>query len=79
MYTTILGVIGAGLVLWAFVMNEMTRWKATWLRYDVVNLVGSGLLVWYGMLIQGYPFVALNLIWAAVSLRDVVLDIKKKK
>lgn len=79
MFTTTLGIIGAVLVLFAFVMNELNRWKSTWLRYDFVNFVGSAFLVWYGLLIHGYPFVVLNAIWALVSLRDVFLDLKKKK
>jgi len=76
--TTIIGIIGAGLVLLAFIMNQTKKWKNDDLIYDVVNFLGAFVLIIYGLMIKGYPFVGLNTIWALVSLRDIFIDLKKK-
>lgn len=77
--TTILGIIGSILILVAFILEQTEVWNSEMLRYDFVNLIGSAILVYYGFLIHGYPFVILNSIWALVSLRDLVLDILRNK
>jgi len=79
MLTTILGIVGAFLVLLAFVLEQFHVWKNEDLSYDFCNLIGSGLLVAYGLIIKGYPFVILNSVWALVSLRDVFKDLGKNK
>ena len=48
------------------------------LIYDVVNFLGAFVLIIYGLMIKGYPFVGLNTVWALVSLKDVFIDLKKK-
>ena len=78
MLETIIGILGAGIVLLCFILNQSHVWKDTDLKYDLLNFIGSGLLVVYGLMIHGYPFVVLNSVWAIVSLRDIILDIKKK-
>lgn len=74
----IIGIVGAFLILLAFILNQIHIWKDTGLIYDITNFIGAVLLVIYGLIIKGWPFVILNSVWAIVSLRDVVLDIKKK-
>jgi len=76
--TTIIGIIGAGLVLLAFIMNQTKKWKNDDLIYDVVNFLGAFILIIYGLMIKGYPFVGLNTVWALVSIRDIFIDLKKK-
>lgn len=78
-YRIVIGASGALLILIAFFMNQTGRWKNDYLIYDFINLVGSGLLMAYAILLVSYPFMVLNLIWMIVSLRDVVLDIAKGK
>ncbi len=78
-FTTILGIIGAVLILVAFALVEFKIWKTEMTRYDLVNFFGSAVLVYYGILIKGYPFVILNTIWALVSLRSIIIDILKMK
>ncbi len=74
-FTTILGIIGAMFILVAFILEQKKIWNNEMLRYDLVNFIGSAILVVYGILIKGYPFVVLNLVWASVSLFDVVTDV----
>lgn len=78
MCITLIGIAGAFMLLLSFIMNQAHIWKDTNLIYDLVNFFGSSLLVVYGLLIHGYPFVALNGVWAVVSLRDVFIDLRKK-
>ncbi|KKP40536.1 MAG: hypothetical protein UR28_C0001G0046 [Candidatus Peregrinibacteria bacterium GW2011_GWF2_33_10] len=70
--TAILGFIGALMILIAFVMNQKHKWEEDYLVYDLSNVAGSSLLVWYAYLIDAYPFMLLNGAWAIVSLVDVV-------
>lgn len=76
--TTLLGIVGAGLVLLAFVLNQLHKWRDDELRYDFVNFLGGTLLVIYAILLKAYPFAVLNGVWALVSLRDMVNDLHKK-
>jgi hypothetical protein len=78
-FTTILGIFGAFLILLAFILEQTKIWKSEMLRYDLVNLLGSVLLIYYGIIIKGYPFVVLNSVWALVSLHDVITDIFKNR
>ena len=75
--TTLIGTTGATLILIAFIMNQMHRWKDTDLIYDFTNFIGSALLVAYAVLLNSTPFLVLNSVWAAVSLKDVILYLKK--
>ena len=70
--TTLIGVIGAGLLLCAFIANEFKKLSVESFWYDFINLVGAFFLVWYAVLLNSLPFIVLESIWALVSLRDVV-------
>lgn len=74
---TIIGSIGAALILIGFTLNQLNKWKKTDLRYDVVNLIGGALLVVFSWMISAWPFLVLNAVWTLVSLRDVINDLKK--
>ncbi len=78
-FITLIGSSGACLILIAFILEQTHRWKDTDLKYDAVNLLGSGLLIAYAVLLNSYPFLVLNGVWALVSLRDVIVDIRRKK
>ncbi len=77
-FTTLIGASGATLILIAFILEQTHRWKDTDLKYDVVNLLGSALLIVYAVMLGSYPFLVLNGVWALVSLRDVIVDLKRK-
>jgi len=75
--TILIGSLAAPMVLIAFVMNQLHKWKEDYLIYDAVNLIGSLLLVIYTFLIKSYSFLILNFVWLGVFCRDVVIDLKK--
>ena len=76
-FETLVGIAGAGLVLLAFCLNQFHLWKDDELRYDFVNFLGGTLLVIYALLLRAYPFAVLNGVWALVSLRDTIRDLRK--
>lgn len=76
--TLLIGILGMLCILAAFILGQINVWKNDSLSYDLVNLIGSIFLVYYGLLIKGYPFVLLNSIWAIYSLKDVIIDLRKK-
>lgn len=71
----LLGIVGMALILLAFFMGQIKRWSQDDLIYDLVNLVGSVLLVTYAIPSRSWPFIILNGTWAAVSLKDVITDL----
>ena len=77
MIELIIGSIGATFILMAFILNQFHKWKDTDLKYDIVNTVGSLLLVVFAWMIRSWPFLVLNMVWLVVSVRFVFLDLKK--
>lgn len=73
MDSLMVGSLGALLILIAFVLGQFHIWKDTDRAYDLFNLIGSALLLWYAWVGEVWPFVVLNAVWVVVSLRDVVL------
>jgi hypothetical protein len=72
----IIGLIGMGFILTAFFMNEIGKWTPKTLTYELVNAVGSIFLVIYAIIIKSYPFLALNMVWALLSLKYTLKDLK---
>ncbi len=71
----LMGIAGMILVLIGFFMVQSHRWSLDSIRYDIINLIGSVLLVFYSIAGKVWPFVILNGIWAIYSLKDVLGDI----
>lgn len=70
--TLIIGVVGASIILIAFLLNQLNIWRNDTFGYDLANLVGSLVLIYYSMLLDSIPFIILNSVWAFFSLKDVV-------
>ncbi len=70
-----MGIAGMILVLIGFFMVQSHRWSSDSIRYDIINLIGSILLVFYSIAGKVWPFVILNSILAIYSLKDVLGDI----
>ena len=77
--TTLIGVLGAGTLLVAFIANEMKKLTVDSFWYDFLNLIGAALLAWYAVLLNSIPFLILEGIWALVSLRDVIQRLAGKE
>ena len=79
MITELTGFSGMFLILFAFIMNQINKWKGDFIIYDAFNSIGSFLLILYAIMISSYPFLILNIVWFVVSIRDVLLDLKKQR
>jgi len=73
---TAIGATGAGLILIGFVLNQIGKLSTEDLSYDVINLIGGGLLLYYSWLLASIPFFVLNLVWFGVSLKDVITTLR---
>jgi hypothetical protein len=71
-----IGVIGMLFILTGFLLIQTHKVTADSLCYDMLNFVGSALLVMYGIAGSVWPFVILNGIFAAYSLWDILKDLQ---
>lgn len=74
----ILGITGMICILYGFLMTQLHRWNQDQTRYDIVNFLGSALLLIYAVEGRAWPFVILNGVWALYSLKDVVGDVFRR-
>jgi len=75
----LIGFTGMSLILFAFVMNQINKWKNDSLIYDAFNAVGGLLMMIYALMLNSYPFLILNGVWTIVSVRDIFLALSRKK
>ncbi len=79
MTTTIIGVLGATIILIFFILEQLHKISNDGFLYDAGNFVGSVLLVIYAYLLSSVPFLILNLVWAVFSLKDLLTNDLSKK
>jgi protein-S-isoprenylcysteine O-methyltransferase Ste14 len=70
--------VGAALVLGAFVATQLRRMSPRSAPYQVMNLLGSATLTVVAVLGRVWGFVLLNGVWAAVSLIALVRLIRRR-
>lgn len=73
----IFGIVGAAIILVAFILNQTNKLSNDNFYYDLLNFVGSFLLVIYAIVTGAIPFLILNSVWAVASLRDVIFKDRK--
>lgn len=64
----ILSAIGAAAILSAFWALQTGRLRSEQLVYQLINLVGAGLLATAAFMTESWSFVVLNAVWALVAL-----------
>ena len=64
----VLSAFGAVGILLAFWALQTGRMQADQRSYQLLNLVGAGLLATAALIIEKWAFVVLNVVWAAVAL-----------
>ena len=72
-----LGIIGMTLILVAFVLDEFKKIRTDSVQYNLINIIGSGLLLYYAYTLQSIPFLVLNGIWFLVAGYKIVRIILK--
>ena len=68
----ILGILGAILLLLAFIMLELKILAREKYHFHILNLAGSLLLGFYAYGIGSIIFIALNIIWAGVAVYEII-------
>lgn len=68
----VIGTGGAILVLLAYFLVSNGKVTSASVPFQLINLVGAGLLTTYALLLQGWSLVALNGIWAVIALVALV-------
>ena len=66
-FPTIVGAIGVGLLLLAFLLNLIKRVSQDSRIYTTLNVVGAGLACYSSYLISFIPFIILEGVWFVVS------------
>jgi len=79
MQNELIGIFGMICILTGFLLNQAQIWKHDSIHYDSINLIGSIMLIIYAINLNSVPFVILNVVWAAVSLKDIYKFVKLKK
>ncbi|MBI2146769.1 hypothetical protein HYU22_05520 [Candidatus Woesearchaeota archaeon] len=65
----IIGVMGMLLVLLAFVLDEFVqKFNQDTMIYNIINILGSGMLLYYAFSIRSWPFIVLNTVWLIAAL-----------
>jgi hypothetical protein len=68
MFFQVVSVIGAAMILYAYVGYQRGRMGRSDRAYNLLNFVGSGLLTWVAVIDRRWGFIALEGIWALLSL-----------
>ena len=63
----VIGTGGALLVLLAYYLVSTSRVSSSSIAFQLINLVGAGLLTTYALILQGWSLVFLNGVWALVA------------
>lgn len=77
--TTLLGATGAAIILIAFVALQSRKLNQSDLNYNLLNLLGSLILIAYDILLKSVPFFVLNTIWGTAALVEVLKIVKSHK
>ena len=78
MIDMILGIIGMVFILAAFILDEFVKkFNQDTVQYNVLNILGSGLLSYYAFASNVWPFLALNVIWFFTALYKLSRILRK--
>ena len=74
----ILGSIGVTILLVAFLMNLLQKWKQDSLPYILFNIFGAGLSCASSIVIHFFPFIILEATWMFVSIFALLKHFKQR-
>lgn len=74
----ILGSVGMLCILAAFLLDEFhKKLNQDTIPYNLLNIIGAGLLLIYALNLRGWPFVILNAIWVFAAVVKLVKIVNK--
>lgn len=68
----VIGWAGSALVVLAYAMLSMNKWKATDRMYQWMNFIGSALLIAFTLYKRAFPPATVNTIWAVIALISLI-------
>lgn len=67
------GIIGASCILLAFFLNEFyKKVNVETVPYNLINILGAGLLIYYAYSLQSWPFLILNGVWLIAAIVKLI-------
>lgn len=76
-FANIVGLIGSGLMVIAYAYSNMAQ-RLNFLLFNLLNLVGSLLLIWSLTTHFNMASMALEIVWAAIALLGLAKALKRK-
>ncbi|HRG19155.1 MAG TPA: hypothetical protein PLP39_08690 [Flavobacterium lutivivi] len=73
----IIGAIGVGIILLAYFLNIFSLIKKDGSLYFILNIIGASIACFASYLIDYFPFIILEGVWAIVSVFGLIRSIKK--
>ena len=71
--SVVAGIVGVVCILVAFLLDEFyQKFNAETASYNLLNIFGSGLLMYYAYTLESWPFVALNAVWFGAAVVKLV-------
>ena len=71
-FYNIIGIVGAGMVLFGYYRISIGRWTNKSMLYELDNIVGPGLIIFYSYHHKAYVGMVLNLVWVAVAFHGLL-------
>lgn len=69
---TIIGAVGAMMILFGFYRTSIGRWTNKSLWYELDNVVGAGLMIAYSSYYGAYVSMIINAVWIVVAFRGLL-------
>ena len=76
---SIAGIIGLLLILFAFALNLFHFLNQRSISYNLMNIIGSGFLAYYALVLNSVPFLILQIVWGIFSLIKLIHVLVKRK
>lgn len=77
--STVIGVFGAGCILFGFYRTSIGKWTGKSFLYELDNLVGALLLIIYQLSVGAYVSVTLNIVWAIVAFAGATSIVERRR
>ena len=74
----LLGFVGMGLLLSAFLFNQLNIFPNDSLAYHVFNFVGAYILSYYAFVLGNTPFLILEFLWGSFALYQFFVTLNRK-
>ena len=76
-FTELIGYLGLILITTPFILEELNKLDYRSKTYNILNFIGSSLLIWYSLQSKVYVFTIANAVWAVFALYALIKNRKK--